>query len=396
MAIHANARMRVHRVGLIAAAMGLAALLALPFGRVRPFRLASGEPVAMLEALARPAALLPVVAWLVIVVFSLARPWSRSSAAVRGVTSGALLVLLLWLSEIAAQRTLPGVGTFARYSIGAGVWASMFLAVAVVMDSRRGLGSGAWSNAVAGIGPLGAAALIASGALGSLGMAAEYRNVSDEFWLWTAQHILYAVVSMTVALAVGITLGILAFGNRRVAEPVFSATSVVQTIPGLAMVGILAVPLGLAGRLPFLRSIGVGVIGWAPVVVALTLYALLVLVRNTYVGLASVPEAVVDAGRGMGMTGPQLLRKVQLPLASPIMFSGTRTAFQQTIGNATLAYFVAAGSLGRPIFSGVSQQADDLVLVGSVALVTLALTTDIILRGAERLVTPARARGGGR
>lgn len=390
-------RYRVHVVGLLASAIGTVSLVVLGFGQVRAFRLATGAHVGLFQALPFWLAAVPVALWLGVAAASIVAPRGRIAAAVRGLLASALIGALLGLSDIAAIDALPSAGAFSRYSMGAGVWVSVFLAVAVIADSRRGVGERSWwSSAIVFAAPVTLVALIVSGSLSSLGMAAEFRNVSDEFWFWTGQHILYAFSSMAVAIIVGVTLGIVAFRNHRLAEPVFAATSIVQTIPGLAMVGILAVPLGLLGQLPAFESLGVGVIGWAPVVVALTLYALLVLVRNTFIGLSSVPAAAVDAGRGMGMTPAQLLRKVELPLAAPIMFAGTRTAFQQTIGNATLAYFVAAGSLGRPIFSGVSQQAEDLVLLGSVALVALALTVDVALRGAERVVVPQRARGGGR
>lgn len=387
---------RIDRVGLLAAVGGGLALALLPFGRLRAFRLASGEPLALSDALPIALAALPLVMWAGVALASFISARSRQAALVRGLLGGAIVVALVWLSNEAAQRALPGSGTFARYSMGAGVWVAVFFALTLVIDARRPLGGGWLSAAVVAVAPLGLVALVLTGGASSLGMAAEYRNVSGEFWLWAGQHIVYSAVAMAVAIVLGVSLGILAYRNRRFAEPVFTATSIVQTIPGLAMVGVLAVPLGLLGGVPFFRSLGIGIIGWAPVVVALTLYALLVLVRNTYVGLSSVPEPTIEAGRGMGMSGLQLLRKVELPLASPIMFSGTRTAFQQTIGNATLAYFVAAGSLGRPIFSGVSQQSDDLVLLGSVALVALALTTDLAMRAVERLVTPRRTQGGGR
>lgn len=384
-----------HKVGVIASSGAVAALLFAPFGTVRAFRLAAGTSVSLFGALPALLALVPLALWLAAGALSLGGvSRTRGAALARGLSASAAVVSLLALSNVAARRVLPGSGDFARYSLGAGVWLSIFFAVTLVIASRRETGAGTWRAAlVVATAPLGVLALVLSGRLSSLGMAAEYRNVAEEFWLWGGQHLLYASVAMGVAIVVGVGLGIVAFLNPGLAQPVFAATSVVQTIPSLAMIGVLAVPLGFAGQVPLLRSLGIGVLGWAPVVVALTLYALLVIVRNTYAGLSAVPEPTVDAGRGMGMTDRQLLGKVELPLASPIVFSGMRTAFQQTIGNATLAYFVAAGSLGRPIFSGVSQQADDLVLLGSVALVTLALTIDVVLRGAERLVTPRRTEG---
>ena len=138
---------------------------------------------------------------------------------------------------------------------------------------------------------------------------------------------IFAAVSVTIATVIGIYLGILAFRNRRLERPVFATVSVFQTIPGLAMVGLLVAPLAAVSfSLPFLRKLGIGGIGWAPVVTALTLYALLAIVRNTFAGLRNVPPATVDAGRGMGMTERQLMRKVELPLGMPVVFSGVRTS----------------------------------------------------------------------
>lgn len=387
----------IHRVGISVATAALISLSLASFGRIRPFRLATGEPLSLFEALPVALAVLPLLLWVAVAVLSVVGARRRWAALARGLLGAGIVVVLLELSNLAAVRALPGSGTFARYSLGGAVWISLFLALTIIVASRREVGMGTWGSVlVVASAPAGVAAQLLTGRLSSLGMAAEYRNVSDEFWLWTAQHLAYSLVAMGVAVAVGVGLGIVAFLNRRLAPPVFAATSIVQTIPGLAMIGVLAVPLGMAGQVPQLRSLGIGVLGWSPVVTALALYALLVLVRNTYVGLAAVPEPTIDAGRGMGMTERQLLGRVEIPLASPVMFSGTRTAFQQTIGNATLAYFVAAGSLGRPIFSGVSQQADDLVLLGSVALVALALTIDIVMRGAERLFTPRHTGNGAR
>ncbi len=388
-------RIAVHRVGLTAAGVGVAALVALPFGKERAFRIATGTPVSLADALPAALALIPVALWLVIAVVSLIGGAKRPLAVVRGFLGGTLIITLLWLAGWAAENSLADAGAFARWSVGAGVWLSAFSAFALLIGSRREVGTTAPSGiAMTGLPVAGTVALLLTGRLSSLGMAAEYRNVSDQFWLWVTEHLIYAASSMALAVVLGVTLGIVAYRRPRLAQPVFAATSVVQTIPGLAMIGVLAVPLGyFAQRFPFVRALGIGVLGWAPVVIALTLYALLVIVRNTFAGLQAVPRSAVDAAMGMGMTEGQSLRKVELPLASPILFSGTRTAFQQTIGNATLAVFVAAGSLGRPIFQGVSQQAFDLVLLGSIALVALALTVDILMRALEVLIVPRRSRG---
>lgn len=383
-------RVGIHKVGLVASLAGAASLVLLSFGRVRPFRLATGEPLALWQALPAILTAVPLVIWLVVLVISGVEAPARRAATVRGLLASALIAVLPWLSGIAADRALAGEPAIARYSVGGGPWLSLFAAFALLMGSRREVGPSSPAGlAIAMSGPLAAVGLIVSGRLSKLGIAAEYRNISDDFWLWVGQHIAYAGSAMLVAIVLGTLLGILAFRRPRLARPVFAATSVVQTIPGLAMVGLLAVPLGyLSASIPAVNTLGIGVLGWAPVVIALTLYALLMIVRNTYAGLASVPAAAVDAGRGMGMGERQLLARVQLPLASPVLLSGTRTALQQTIGSATLAYFVAAGGLGRPTFGGVSQQAFDLVLLGSAALVALALIADGALKLVEMVAVP--------
>jgi osmoprotectant transport system permease protein len=217
----------------------------------------------------------------------------------------------------------------------------------------------------------------------------EYANVADRFWIETANTALYAAVSVASASVVGVYLGIVAFRNQQLERPVFATVSVFQTIPGLAMVGLLVAPLSaISFALPVLRRFGVGGIGWAPVVTALTLYALLSVVRNTYAGLRSVPPAVVDAGRGMGMTKGQLMRRVELPLGMPVVFSGVRTSTVQTIGNATLGAFVGGVTLGRFIFQGLAEQSPDLTMLGSIALVVMAVLVD----GALRIVQSAAFR----
>ncbi len=377
----------------MASAAGLLALFALDFGSLAPFRIASGTPVSAVAALGSQLVVPLAALWVVLVVASVLSKPPGALALLRGLLASITIVALFWCSGIAADRLLAEEGPLARYSLGGSVWLGAFCAFAIVIASRHETKGMRGVSLILGLlAPAGLVALVATGRLARLGMALEYRNVSSDFWLWTGQHLLYAAVAMTVATLAGVALGILAHGRPELARSVFTSTSVFQTIPGLAMIGILAVPLGfLAEKVPAVRALGIGVLGWAPVVIALTLYALLAIVRNTFAGLQAVPDAVVEAARGMGLDDRQILRKVQIPLSAPIVFSGIRTAAQQTIGSATLGVFVAAGTLGRPIFGGVSQTADDLVLLGSVALVTLALGVDIAMRAVQGLMA-RRAR----
>ncbi len=385
----------VHKVGLTASAAGMVALVALNFGSVARLRIVTGEPVGVFEALGTPVACGLLGLWLLMLALSLVGARSRFLVLARGLCAGVAIPALLWASGYAATRLLAPLSPLARYSMGGGVWLAALAAFALVMASRRDAGERTFASlAISLLPPVGMIAVVATGGIARLGIAVEYGNVSHDLWVWTGQHVAYSAIALIIAILFGVGLGILAHRTPRFADAVFTVTSVFQTIPGLAMIGILAVPLGLlAANVPLARELGIGVLGWAPVIVALTLYALLAIVRNTYAGLNAVPASIVEAARGMGLSEQQVLRKVQMPLAAPIVFSGIRTAAQQTIGTATLGVFVAAGTLGRPIFGGVSQTATDLVLLGSITLVALALVTDALMRGAQRFVAPRHMKG---
>lgn len=149
--------------------------------------------------------------------------------------------------------------------------------------------------------------------------------------------------------------------------------SIIETIPSLSLFGILLVPLAGLGKLPFFEAIGVSGIGWAPAYIALTLYTLLPIGRNTLTGFYSVEKDVVEAARGMGMKNSQILKKIELPLAFPVIFTGIRIAFIQTIGGAVLAGLVGGGGLGTFVFLGLGEASPDLILLGVLPIVFLQL-----------------------
>jgi len=223
----------------------------------------------------------------------------------------------------------------------------------------------------------------------------EFANQRDRLFTETVNTIVFSAAAVVIASVIGFSLGVLAFRRPRYERPVFGVVNIFQTIPGLAMIGLLFSPLSRLGQsVPLLGALGVGGLGWAPVVTALTLYALLAITRNTYAGLRGVPADTVDAGIGMGMTESQLMRRVRVPLATPVLFSGERSAVVQTIGNSTLGAFVAAFTLGSTIFGGLAQGSADLMLLGSIILVVLALVADGMLRVAQRVVSPRHTRKG--
>ena len=193
------------------------------------------------------------------------------------------------------------------------------------------------------------------------------------------QHVVLVLVSTGIAAAVGLPLGIAMARRPRLARALLGVAGLLQTIPSLALFGFL-IPL------PF-----IGGIGARTAIVALVLYALLPVLRNTYTGILQVDRAVVEAATGMGMTPSQRLRMVELPLALPVILAGLRIAAVVSVGTATIAAAVGAGGLGTYVFRGIATLDTRLILAGAIPAALLALATDALLGAVEKSRRPARA-----
>ena len=237
------------------------------------------------------------------------------------------------------------------------------------------------------------AAALEWGGLAEISLAREYAVRSADFWPLVGDHIVLTMMALVSGIVLGVPLGLWATRDRRVRGVVLGVTGVIQTIPSLALLGLLVVPLSaLSTAVPFLRQLGIRGIGTAPAVVALTLYALLPVVRNTYVGVTGVDPAALDAARGMGMNRWQRLTRVQLPLAAPLMIDGVRTAAVLLVGITTLTVFAGARNLGVLIFEGLGQFAPDLILLGALPTIVLAMLADVTLSALGRVLTPKGMR----
>ena len=167
--------------------------------------------------------------------------------------------------------------------------------------------------------------------------------------------------------------------------------NLIQTIPGIALFGMLMAPLGaLAAAVPLAAQLGIRGIGAAPAVVALFLYSLLPIVANTVAGLRRVPRATIDAAQGMGMTGAQVLTRIELPLALPVILTGVRIVLVQNIGMVTVAALIGGGGLGTFVFQGIGQTAIDLVLLGAIPIVALAFSAAVLLDALVEVMDRAR------
>jgi osmoprotectant transport system substrate-binding protein/osmoprotectant transport system permease protein len=202
-----------------------------------------------------------------------------------------------------------------------------------------------------------------------------------QLWLRTGEHVILTGVATVAAVLIGVPAGVLACRMKPLRGALLGAVGILQTVPSLAMLVIL---LALLNR-----------IGTVPAIVALTLYALLPIVRNTVSGLEGVPASVLEAARGLGMTGRQQLRMVQLPLAAPVILAGIRTAAVISVGIATLSAFIGAGGLGQFINRGLALNNTRLILLGAVPAAMLALLVDFSIGAAEWGTRPTRRRDRG-
>lgn len=195
----------------------------------------------------------------------------------------------------------------------------------------------------------------------------------EDIVLAASQHIELTIISLLLANLIAIPVGIILTRYRRWAELVIGITAVFQTIPSLALLGFMIPLLG---------------IGTVPAIVALTIYGLLPIMRNTYTGILGVSASVVEAGIGMGMTSLQVLRMIELPMALPVIMAGIRTATVLLIGVATLAALIGAGGLGDLIFRGIAMANSELILAGALPAALLALVFDYVLKKLEIWVQP--------
>jgi len=194
----------------------------------------------------------------------------------------------------------------------------------------------------------------------------------------TLEHLWLVAISTLLAVAIGIPLGILITRRPALRRPVIATANIIQTIPSLALFGFLLPAPWIGDRAGRLA------------VLALKLYALLPLIRNTYAGIAGVDHAIVEAARGMGLTDWQLLYKVELPLAASVILAGVRVAVVISVGLATIAAAIGAGGLGELIFRGLAMVSNGVILAGAVPAALMALTADVLLGWLEKRFAPQR------
>ncbi|TRC92246.1 ABC transporter permease [Mesorhizobium sp. WSM4303] len=368
---------RFDKLGIVIAAIVAYAAFFASFATFRANRIVPGEARSIFEAL--PPTIGPLLLAIVVVAAIIAL--LKTPLLLRLAASVVALAALAILIGVAGTFLTPAGNTFARISPASGLWLLIFAFTLLLADVLTRLNLSPLGRVgVLVIATLAIGLLLISGQWDSLSILKEYANRADSFWAEGSKHITLALGSLAAAVIIGLPLGILCHRVERLRAGVLNVLNIVQTIPSIALFGLLIVPLGwVAAHVPGAAALGIRGIGTAPAFVALFLYSLLPVVANTVVGLAGVPRAANDAARGMGMTDRQRLFGVEFPLAFPVILTGIRIVLVQNIGLATIAALIGGGGFGVFVFQGVGQTAMDLVLLGAVPTVALAFAAAIIL-----------------
>ena len=377
-----------NQVLLLLAAIGVTAASGLAFLTHAPNRLVSGAGISLADVLAgsSPAlALLGVAGPALLVVAGIFLPPRRGTHA--GVLAAAT-ALLTGLVYLAASHAAGLGGGIARTSFGGAFWVLAATAWLAASDAIGRLALTPGLRLLAGalvVAPV--MACMAGGLLAPLSLLREYASRRDVFDAALAQHLQLVIASLLPSVLIGLPLGMAAARPGRWSNALrpwlFSLLNIIQTIPSIALFGLLMAPLAwLAVQAPLLGQWGVKGVGMAPAVIALTLYSLLPVVRSTAAGLGQVPQPVIDAARGIGLNGRQIFWRVELPLALPMFISGLRVATVQLIGLAVVAALIGAGGFGAIMFQGLLGGALDLALLGTVPVVAMALVVDAVLKAA--------------
>ena len=360
---------------------GMAAAFGLPFLTQAPNRLLSGVGVPLSEVLVgtRHWALAPV---LLLLAAALHAPSASTTRWLALVGATGLLAGLTWLAGTHACALQSEDLPLGRTSLGGGYWVLAVLCGLAMAEAVRGWSTRAWLSllgSVVFVAPV--VALVWNGQLDALSLMKEYDNRRDVFDAALQRHLLLVGATLLPTLLIGVPLGVLASRRPKMQPALLSALNLLQTVPSIALFALLMVPLAaLASRWPVLAHWGISGIGVAPAVTALTLYSLLPTVRSTMAGLDQIAPGVLEAARGMGMTRRQLFWQVEVPLAWPVWLAGLRVTTVQALGLAMVSALIGAGGFGAVMFQGLLSSAVDLVLLGVVPVVALAVVADALFK----------------
>ncbi|WP_324731603.1 ABC transporter permease [Pseudomonas paeninsulae] len=365
-----------NRVIPVLALMALALLWSLDFVSIQPNRIAPGNGLGLLAAVGLTWALSLTAALLACALLAL-RPQYPAYWPILMMVLLLLLQLPLSLAW-SIERHIGADMPYARVGLGAGYWSLLFLLGLLLIELQQRL-------------RLARAWLLGSGValalllwllappdwLEPLALLREYRSRRSQFAAALSSHLGLVGGAVGLSLLLGSVIALLLQRYPGAQKGSIGLLSFIQTIPSLALFGLLIAPLSyLSAQFPLLQQLNIRGIGWAPALLALIAYSLLPIVRNTCVALQEVEAAVIESARGMGMSPTQVFLQVRLPLAMPLIIEGVRVTSIQAIGLTAVAALIGAGGFGTFIFQGLGQSAMDLIILGALPIIVLALLAD--------------------
>jgi len=363
-------------VAVAGSLLGIATIFAPSFVAFRPNRIVNGVPESAVSALG-------VWAWVLLAMWVAAAGLSVTPIPYRwrgllvGLLGGGAAVVATWRVGVEAGAYLAEKGDVARLSLGGGFWILLLAAYLVVFAASAWTPPG-WSRAVVSYLPAaGVVLLLFGGSLASLSIMREYANNSLEFWTQLRLQLFYVLGATALGFIIGMPLGLIAARRPSTEPAIFTALNILEVLPVLAFIGLLnPILTGLSESVPLFATLGIRGVGWAPVLIVLTAYAMYPIARNSYTAMTTLDPAVLDAGRGVGMKRFRLLFEVELPMAAPVILAGLRIALVQTTAGAIIAGLVGGGGLGTFVFLGAAQTATDLILLGTIPIVVMGLFFD--------------------
>ncbi|APW41180.1 ABC transporter permease [Rhodoferax saidenbachensis] len=371
--------------------LGVAVLVWLPFLGEAPNRLLSGQGVTLATLGAHASAPWWLATGVATALLALACLWPQLGRLPLWSALSALATLFFCFLLLAGARAqeldvvTQGLG---RTALGSGFWVVVLVMWLLAHEVLRQLQARlvhkvVWWALVL----LGTVGLLASGLLDSLSTLKEYAARDEDFWRALAQHL--RIIGYTVLLTVctGLPLGVWVHRTPVWSQRIFPLLNMVQTIPSIALFGVLMALLAWLGALiPLLPAWGIHGVGMAPAVLALTLYSLLPLVRSVHAGLGHIPADIRESALAMGLSRAQLLWQIELPLALPVVLAGLKVMLVQTIGLTAVAALIGAGGLGSLMFEGLFSSALDLVLLAVVPIVVLAWLAQALFMALDLVV----------
>ena len=355
--------------------------------RIRPNRISEGETFTLWQLSPLLTVVLAITATVLLLLALSGRLTPTRTLAAALLLFAVLLSSLLYGGQLLRQ----GEHEYGRISPSGGFWLLLLASYILFNRVYRSTQNRTIQSAALILPALILAVFAAAGGFSPTAVIMEVSSRADKFLFEIGRHLSLSFSAVGIATLIGIPAALAAHRKRSLREPIFTLVNGIQTIPSLALFGLMLAPLAaLSRQLPLLREAGISGIGYTPALIALTLYSLLPITRNTFTGLSVVSPAVREAGRGMGMNRRQLLRYIEAPLALPIVLTGLRISLVQCIGNTTVAALIGAGGLGTFVFQGLGQAAPDLIVAGVLPIIALSVAID---RGMLFLTSLATSAG---